>query len=86
MDLHFGDITKLNTCYKYIYDFITNCKEHVTNVAAYDWTKASQLCHVSSQLLTFSYFLDYVFACFFVASWLNLITHILMHPITRELV
>ncbi len=54
MDLHFGDITKIeHMLYIYIYDFITNCKEHVTNVAAYDWTKASQLCHVSSQLLTF---------------------------------
>jgi hypothetical protein len=59
---------------------ITNCREHLINVANMPMAKSSSF--ISCLLLTFLYIPNSILH---IPSWLNLITHTLLCPVTHKL-
>jgi hypothetical protein len=62
---------------------IANCREHLAHMTKHHWTRAPLLYHMSNCFWTFSYLFNsfsHVSSCF-----MNLITHILLCPITHKL-
>jgi hypothetical protein len=64
---------------------ITNCKEHLVNMAAQHWTRSPKLYYIFCCILTSSLTSLRPFCTSLVAGLLNLMTHTLLGPIIHKL-